>query len=66
MGGCEEWLTFRISDNGVGIADHARGGERSGGLALHSTMLAIVGGYLLAEANPAGGTSVTISLPVTH
>jgi signal transduction histidine kinase len=63
IGGCDNWLTFQVIDNGIGIAEGPRGGERSGGLALHSTMLAIVGGYLLSEAGADGGTSVTISLP---
>lgn len=54
-----------IHDDGVGVNYPAmvKGGGSGGGLALHSTMLAIVGGYLNVEPSSEGGTSVRISLP---
>jgi signal transduction histidine kinase len=58
-------LTLAIRDNGVGI-DASRGQALSGGsgsgLALHSTLLAMIGGYLTAEALEAGGTLVIITV----
>jgi signal transduction histidine kinase len=38
-------------------------GGSGSGLALHSTMLAVVGGTLAVEANPQAGTRVLLSLP---
>ncbi len=62
-------LSIDIIDDGVGHAYHAPNGKSKpkqgsgGGLALHSTMLAIVGGYLTMETAPNGGTHVVISIP---
>lgn len=56
-----------IEDDGIGFGNGAKQKRGSGnGLALHTTMLAIVGGYLTAEAATKGGTSVTITLPQTQ
>jgi signal transduction histidine kinase len=54
-----------IQDDGVGVnyAAAAKAGGSGGGLALHSTMLAIVGGYLNVEPASDGGTIVSIGLP---
>jgi signal transduction histidine kinase len=54
-----------IEDDGVGVNYPAvsQAGGSGGGLALHTTMLAIVGGYLNVEPGSQGGTSVRISLP---
>jgi signal transduction histidine kinase len=65
-GGDEFILT--IADNGVGIdAGRANAasfpGGSGNGLALHSTLLAMVGGYLTVEAPPEGGTLVRITVP---
>jgi signal transduction histidine kinase len=62
---CGDEFTLVLQDNGVGLdypATHKVGS--GGGLALHSTMLAIVGGYLNVEPASEGGTKVTISLPL--
>jgi signal transduction histidine kinase len=58
-----EGLEIIIEDNGVGIED-ASGGQSEGGqgLALHSTMLAIVGGSLSVESTPGVSTMVRIEL----
>lgn len=56
-------LAIAVQDDGVGMNyQQATPGSRSG-LALHSTMLAIIGGYLTVEPASSGGTRVVISLP---
>ncbi|NJN99286.1 MAG: hypothetical protein HC875_36930, partial [Anaerolineales bacterium] len=53
-----------IEDNGVGLASGSSGSGGSGqGLALHSTMMAVVGGTLALESIPGAYTRVTLSLP---
>lgn len=58
-------LEIVIEDDGVGLGAVQTGshGGAGQGLALHSTMLAVIGGTLLAERVPAGGTRVTLTLP---
>jgi signal transduction histidine kinase len=56
-------LAIRIEDNGVGLPAQPSGAANGQGLALHSTMLAVVGGTLAIEPNPAGGTRVFLTLP---
>jgi signal transduction histidine kinase len=63
-------LSITVSDDGVGLLgaprpapDAAPPAGNGKGLALHSTMMAIVGGYLTVETPPVGGTQVTITLP---
>ncbi len=59
----EEGLAIAIQDDGVGFNyPQATSGSRNG-LALHSTMMAIIGGYLTVEPASLGGTKVVISLP---
>lgn len=75
----DEVFALQIDDDGVGIAPTlARAGDQPGlsagsgdvsdgtghGLALHSTMMAVIGGVLAAESPPGGGTRVTLTLPV--
>ncbi len=65
-GGEEKELALTIADNGVGMDAEDSGAvpRRSGnGLALHSTLLAMVGGYLTVTSPPAGGTVVRIVAP---
>jgi signal transduction histidine kinase len=60
-----EALTIRVTDNGVGIPRSENGWDQSpGGLTLHSTLLAIVGGSLSSVPDPEGGTTVTIGVPL--
>ena len=66
--GCSEdnELVLTIVDNGVGIdggGSDAVPGRSGNGLALHSTLLAMVGGYLTVTSPPAGGTVVRIVAP---
>lgn len=57
-------LEVLVEDDGVGM-DAIAPPEGSGGqgLALHGTMMAVVGGSLVAESRPGGGTRVTLMLP---
>lgn len=56
-------LAIQIEDDGVGVGATGRSGGGHG-LALHSTLLAIVGGTLSVE-RLAHGTRITIALPLT-
>ena len=58
-------LRLAVEDNGVGVADQSTA-ERDGGgqgLALHSTLLAVVGGTLSVESEPGRFTRVLLCLP---
>ncbi|MDQ3248136.1 MAG: ATP-binding protein, partial [Chloroflexota bacterium] len=57
-------LTVQIEDDGVGLAAGAaaKGGSQQG-LALHRTLLAVVGGTLAVASTPDAGTCVTLRLP---
>jgi signal transduction histidine kinase len=55
-------LEITIEDNGVGLAAPSSGGNGQG-LALHSTMLAVVGGSLSVESELGRYTRVLLSLP---
>jgi signal transduction histidine kinase len=60
-------LTLSIQDNGVGMDAGAAGAASGGsgsGLALHSTLLAMVGGYLTVEPMADGGTVVRIAVMI--
>jgi signal transduction histidine kinase len=64
---CQNGLEVVIEDNGVGIGGNeaAKGNGGSGrGLALHSTMMAVVGGTLAVESRPETYTRVRLSLPL--
>jgi signal transduction histidine kinase len=57
-------LTIYIEDDGVGLEATKNSNGGSGqGLALHSTMLAIVGGTLDIKSLPGSYTRVTLKLP---
>ena len=57
-------LRITIEDDGVGLAT-VREPDKGGGqgLALHSTMMAVVGGTLALESAPGAYTRVTLTLP---
>lgn len=60
----DDQLRITIEDDGVGLAAMAASPEGSGqGLALHSTMIAVIGGTLTAESLPGAGTRVSLALP---
>lgn len=62
---CEaDGLALLIEANGVGMAPSDGKGSGSGqGLALHSTMLAVVGGTLVAESVAGTYTRVQLTIP---
>lgn len=57
-------IVLKIEDDGVGITASRSTSEGGHGLALHSTLLAIMGGALSIESGPSGSTRVTLSLPL--
>ncbi len=60
----KEGLEILIQDNGVGLAQVNGTQAGSGqGLALHSTLLAVIGGSLSVESQPGEYTRVRIYLP---
>ena len=67
--GAARGLTITLEDNGAGVIDmpgKVHDGEHPGagqGLALHSTLLAVVGGSLTIESEPGCFTRVTLCLP---
>jgi signal transduction histidine kinase len=59
-------LELRIEDNGVGLAFSGPGSSGSGsGLALHSTMMAVINGSLALESAPGEYTRVVLRVPET-
>lgn len=61
----QDGLSIAIQDDGVGLNYPQTSSGSRGGLALHSTMMAIIGGYLTVEPASPNGTKVVISLPQT-
>jgi signal transduction histidine kinase len=58
-------LEFVIQDDGVGLPAMPSAETQSGhGLALHSTMMAVIGGTLTVESQPDAYTRVILALPV--
>jgi signal transduction histidine kinase len=57
-------LLLLIEDDGVGLstAGQANGGSGQG-LALHSTLLAVIGGSLVVDSTPGAFTRVRLALP---
>lgn len=61
---CHETVEIRIEDDGIGADTLKPSGRSSGhGLALHSTMMAVVGGALTIESIPGHSTRVLLQLP---
>jgi len=57
-------LEITIEDDGIGMAATRKPDEGSGqGLALHSTLMAVVGGTLSVESVSAAHTRITLTLP---
>ncbi|KAA3647910.1 MAG: hypothetical protein DWQ07_02680 [Chloroflexi bacterium] len=64
----EQGLQVEIADDGVGVGngeneENSQGGH---GLALHSTMMAVVGGELAIESQPGEYTRVSLKLPHSY
>jgi len=63
----QEGLEVKVEDNGFGLSPANLAPKGNGqGLALHSTMMAIVGGTLAMESLPGQYTRITLSLPVAN
>ncbi len=60
----QDGLVLTIKDNGIGIANAQSTAGTGQGLALHTTMMAVVGGNISIESVPEKETAVTLSLPV--
>ncbi len=61
---CKDGLEIWIADNGVGLGNDRLTKSGSGqGLALHSTLLAVIGGSLTVESEAGKYTRVRIHLP---
>ncbi|HEX7974863.1 MAG TPA: ATP-binding protein [Anaerolineales bacterium] len=60
---CRPALEIRVEDNGVGIGTNRAPYGSGQGLALHSTMMAVIGGSLALESVPGEFTRVTLHLP---
>ncbi|MCB9007282.1 MAG: hypothetical protein H6656_07990 [Ardenticatenaceae bacterium] len=61
---CTDQLAITIADDGVGLGNSATSGSGEG-LALHSTMMAVVGGSVVVDTAAHQFTRVTLNLPVT-
>jgi signal transduction histidine kinase len=61
---CEDGLTVRIYDDGIGFNPSINNENFGQGLALHSTLMAVVGGSMSVESIPNRTTQVIINLPV--
>jgi signal transduction histidine kinase len=59
----QEGLAVRIEDSGVGITAVSPQSSSGHGLAIHSTMMAVIGGILTTDSVPGQYTRVTLSLP---
>jgi signal transduction histidine kinase len=58
-----EGLSLLIEDDGAGLGTASSPGGSGQGLALHSTLLAVVGGTLAVESEPGRYTRVSLRLP---
>lgn len=60
----EHGVAITVEDNGIGLAESNKAGQANGrGLALHSTMMAVVGGALTTESVAGEFTRVRVFLP---
>lgn len=57
------YLELHIEDNGVGLENSSQTSGSGSGLALHSAMLAVVGGTLSIESEAGVATRVRVTLP---
>lgn len=61
---CADGMVLTIEDNGIGIGDAPSSDGGSGqGMALHGTMMAVVGGSMSVQSIPNQYTRVTLTLP---
>ena len=60
----ESEFQLRIADNGVGLNSTKNKSNSGHGLALHGTMMAVIGGKLAVENNAPQGVRVELTVPV--
>ncbi len=61
---CRNGLEIIVEDDGVGLGPTGQTEDAGGqGLALHSTMMAVIGGSLAVESQPGAYTRVALALP---
>jgi len=60
---CEEGVEIALEDDGVGFDGSQRMAEAGHGIAIHSTMLAVIGGSWTTESQPGEGTRVVLEVP---
>ncbi|RMH72007.1 MAG: hypothetical protein D6675_05345 [Gemmatimonadetes bacterium] len=58
-------LEIEIQDTGVGVLNEHTTPHTGQGLALHSTMMAVIGGALFVESQPEQFTAVKLTVPAT-
>jgi signal transduction histidine kinase len=56
-------LSLVIEDDGVGLQAAVASQGAGQGLALHSTMMAVIGGTLAVQSEPGGGVRVVLAVP---
>jgi signal transduction histidine kinase len=62
--GVQKGLLLSVKDDGIGMAAEAQPRKNGGqGLALHSTMMAVIGGTMEIESQPGEFTRVSLHLP---
>lgn len=59
-------LKIQIEDNGIGFSSSMPSQGAGQGLALHSTMMAVVGGEIIVESAPNQFTRLILILPLDH
>ncbi len=62
--GGQPLLSIVIADDGVGMGATPTRSDGGHGMALHSTLLAIMGGTLSVSSTPRQSTAITISMPI--
>lgn len=66
VAGWRDGLELIVEDDGVGLQGERSSDAGGQGLALHSTMMAVVGGTLAVESVPDVYTRVALMLPLPH
>ncbi|MEI7644836.1 MAG: ATP-binding protein [Chloroflexales bacterium] len=62
--GGQPQLTITVADDGVGMGAAPTRSDGGHGMAIHSTLLAIMGGTLSVSSAPRQATAITISMPI--
>jgi signal transduction histidine kinase len=60
----QDGLVVSVKDNGVGLSAVSPQHSSGQGLAIHSTMMAVIGGVLITDSAPGQYTRISLTLPV--